>query len=45
MVPESILYTVRAEQVEFWQADEHRKHTRLRYERNGDTWTRGELWP
>jgi pyridoxamine 5'-phosphate oxidase len=45
VVPEWTLYTVRAEQVEFWQADKQRKHTRLRYERHGDTWTRGQLWP
>lgn len=45
VVPEWILYTVRAEQVEFWQGDKQRKHTRLRYERDGETWTRGQLWP
>ena len=45
VVPEWTLYTVRAEQVEFWQADKQRKHTRLRYERYGATWTRGQLWP
>ncbi|MBR7838502.1 pyridoxal 5'-phosphate synthase [Actinospica durhamensis] len=45
VIPEWTLYTVRAEQVEFWQADKQRKHTRLRYERHGDTWTRGQLWP
>jgi pyridoxamine 5'-phosphate oxidase len=47
VVPEWTLYTVRAEQVEFWQGDKQRKHTRLRYERErgGDTWTRGRLWP
>ncbi|KDN81907.1 pyridoxine/pyridoxamine 5'-phosphate oxidase [Kitasatospora cheerisanensis] len=45
VVPEWTLYTVRAERVEFWQADKQRKHTRLRYERHGDGWTRGRLWP
>lgn len=29
VVPEWTLYTVRAEQVEFWQADKQRKHTHL----------------
>ncbi len=45
VLPEWILYTVRAEQVEFWQGDKQRKHTRLRYERDGENWTRGQLWP
>ncbi|GAA2095273.1 pyridoxal 5'-phosphate synthase [Kitasatospora saccharophila] len=45
VVPEWTLYTVRAEQVEFWQADKQRRHTRLRYERVGEDWTRGQLWP
>ena len=47
VVPEWTLHTVRAEQVEFWQGDKQRKHTRLRYERErgGETWTRGLLWP
>jgi pyridoxamine 5'-phosphate oxidase len=39
------LYTLVPEQVEFWQADRDRKHTRLRYERDGDAWTRELLWP
>ncbi|QKW19056.1 pyridoxamine 5'-phosphate oxidase [Kitasatospora sp. NA04385] len=45
VVPEWTLYTLRARQVEFWQADRHRRHTRLRYERRGEDWTRGRLWP
>lgn len=45
VLPEWILYTVRAEQVEFWQGDKQRKHMRLRYERDGENWTRGQLWP
>jgi pyridoxamine 5'-phosphate oxidase len=44
VVPEWTLCTVRAEQVEFWQGDKQRRHTRLRYERHGDVWTRGQLW-
>lgn len=39
------LYTLHAGEVEFWQAARDRQHTRLRYRRDGDTWTRGELWP
>jgi pyridoxamine 5'-phosphate oxidase len=45
VLPEWILYSVRAQQVEFWQGDKQRKHTRLRYERDGENWTRGQLWP
>jgi hypothetical protein len=26
-------------------AVDQRRHTRLRYERHGDVWTRGQLWP
>lgn len=39
------LYTVRAGQVEFWQADKQRRHTRLQYLRDGEAWRRHELWP
>ncbi len=39
------LYALEAEDVEFWQADQHRRHTRLRYERAGQAWTRRRLWP
>ncbi|WP_285736392.1 pyridoxine/pyridoxamine 5'-phosphate oxidase [Kitasatospora phosalacinea] len=45
VVPEWTLYTVRAERVEFWQADKQRRHIRLCYERRGEEWTRGRLWP
>ncbi|GLW52417.1 pyridoxine/pyridoxamine 5'-phosphate oxidase [Kitasatospora phosalacinea] len=48
VVPEWTLYTVRAERVEFWQADKQRRHTRLCYLREGaegEGWTRGRLWP
>ncbi|MFB8761915.1 pyridoxine/pyridoxamine 5'-phosphate oxidase [Nocardiopsis alba] len=39
------LYLVRPTRVEFWQADPDRRHTRLRYEREGSGWRRGLLWP
>jgi pyridoxamine 5'-phosphate oxidase len=45
VVGEWILYTLRAEQVEFWQGDKDRKHTRVRYERDGGGWTKQLLWP
>jgi len=38
------LYGVAADQVEFWQADQERRHTRLRYQRSGTGWTRHRLW-
>ncbi|TDD49112.1 pyridoxal 5'-phosphate synthase [Kribbella antibiotica] len=38
------LYTLRADEVEFWQADPDRRHLRLRY-RLTDTWTKERLWP
>lgn len=41
------LYTVAPLTVEFWQADESRVHTRLRYERPAADapWERHLLWP
>jgi pyridoxamine 5'-phosphate oxidase len=39
------LYALTATDVEFWQADEERRHTRLRYERSGRAWARFSLWP
>lgn len=38
-------YAVRADTVEFWQADPTRRHRRLRYERNGAAWLSTPLWP
>ncbi|MFI5731991.1 pyridoxal 5'-phosphate synthase [Kribbella sp. NPDC051587] len=38
------LYTLQADEVEFWQADPDRRHLRLRY-RLTDTWTKERLWP
>jgi pyridoxamine 5'-phosphate oxidase len=39
------LYALTAAEVEFWQADDQRRHTRLRYERAGRAWARVRLWP
>jgi pyridoxamine 5'-phosphate oxidase len=38
-------YRVEADSVEFWQADEDRKHIRLRYELEGETWLKNRLYP
>ena len=40
-----VSYAVRADTVEFWQADPGRRHRRLRYERDGDGWAAVRLWP
>ena len=40
-----ILYALAAEEVEFWQAAEDRRHIRLRYGRSGAGWLRHRLWP
>ncbi|MGW4472665.1 pyridoxine/pyridoxamine 5'-phosphate oxidase [Nonomuraea sp. NPDC004354] len=45
VAPAWTLYALTAEEVEFWQADHERRHTRLRYERTGSAWLRGRLWP
>jgi pyridoxamine 5'-phosphate oxidase len=45
VVPEWTLYCLRPTEVEFWQGDVRRRHTRLRYTRAGDTWRREALWP
>ncbi|MGG3280159.1 pyridoxine 5'-phosphate oxidase C-terminal domain-containing protein [Paenibacillus solani] len=39
------LYQVTAREVEFWQANEDRKHTRLQYKLDCDRWTKNILWP
>jgi len=41
------LYTLRADEVEFWQADPDRRHLRLRYRLDDPTlpWTKERLWP
>ncbi|WP_156081168.1 pyridoxal 5'-phosphate synthase [Microbispora rosea] len=45
VAPGWTLYGVRAEEVEFWQADRDRRHTRLRYTREEAAWARHRLWP
>ncbi|WP_234784335.1 MULTISPECIES: pyridoxine/pyridoxamine 5'-phosphate oxidase [Mycolicibacter] len=46
LVPaEWVSYAVRADAVEFWQADSTRRHRRLRYERDGSSWSTTLLWP
>ncbi|MBR8741489.1 pyridoxal 5'-phosphate synthase [Nocardiopsis sp. MG754419] len=46
LVPEDWgLYLVRPSEVEFWQGDPDRRHTRLRYDREDTGWRRGLLWP
>jgi len=44
VAPNWTLYTLQADEVEFWQADPDRRHLRLRY-RLTDTWTKERLWP
>jgi pyridoxamine 5'-phosphate oxidase len=39
------IFTVAPDAVEFWQADQERRHTRLRYTRFGEGWRRQMLWP
>ncbi|MHA7156264.1 pyridoxine/pyridoxamine 5'-phosphate oxidase [Arthrobacter sp. TMN-50] len=39
------VYTVVPDTVEFWQADQERRHLRLRYARDGVGWSRTLLWP
>lgn len=39
------LYSVGPDEVEFWQADPDRLHTRLRYSRGRSGWERSVLWP
>lgn len=43
--PDWTVYTVDAHSVEFWQADNDRRHTRLRYSRDGQSWKKELLWP
>ncbi|WP_404452173.1 pyridoxal 5'-phosphate synthase [Virgibacillus necropolis] len=39
------LYAVLADEVEFWQGDPERKHTRVKYQRDGESWKSYLLWP
>ncbi|MFC0104816.1 pyridoxine/pyridoxamine 5'-phosphate oxidase [Kibdelosporangium aridum] len=43
--PEWTLYGVVGQEVEFWQGDPGRDHTRLRYTSTDDEWERTLLWP
>jgi pyridoxamine 5'-phosphate oxidase len=47
VAPTWAVYAVKPEEIEFWQADEERKHIRLRYRRMTDSvsWVRERLWP
>lgn len=42
--PSWTLYRVEAHEVEFWQADQERKHTRLKYQLQKGRWTKNLLW-
>jgi len=39
------LYSLTADQVEFWQADPNRMHHRIQYSRPHGDWVRSLLWP
>ena len=39
------VFTVAPDAVEFWQADQERRHLRLLYSRSGEGWRRELLWP
>jgi pyridoxamine 5'-phosphate oxidase len=39
------LYSLTADQVEFWQADIDRLHHRIQYRMRDRTWVRSLLWP
>jgi pyridoxamine 5'-phosphate oxidase len=43
--PDSTLYALAADTVEFWQGDPRRRHRRLHYQRTAGAWTRQLLWP
>ena len=44
--PSWVVYAVKPNEVEFWQADDERRHTRLRYSRTlQGEWQRDRLWP
>lgn len=45
VAPSWTVYAVEPRQVEFWQADIDRRHTRLRYTRTAQGWVRERLWP
>lgn len=43
--PSWTLWCVRPHSVEFWQSDAERQHLRLRYAREGQSWSQTMLWP
>jgi pyridoxamine 5'-phosphate oxidase len=43
--PHWSLFTVIADEIEFWQGREDRRHQRLRYRRQNENWISEELWP
>jgi len=45
IAPAWTLYTVRADEIEFWQANPDCHHLRLQYRRTSSTWTKTLLWP
>ncbi|WP_433296900.1 pyridoxine/pyridoxamine 5'-phosphate oxidase [Pseudonocardia sp. CA-142604] len=45
VAPGWTVYRLEADEVEFWQGEERRRHVRLVYTRAGDGWRRGLLWP
>lgn len=48
VAPEWTVYRLLADEVEFWQSDERRRHVRLRYTRDapdGRDWVSELLWP
>ena len=45
VAPGWTLYALTADTVEFWQADQQRRHLRLQYRRTAGGWTTRMLWP
>jgi pyridoxamine 5'-phosphate oxidase len=43
--PSWTLYRLAPKEVEFWQANQNRKHKRLKYMLDGDKWIKNLLWP
>jgi pyridoxamine 5'-phosphate oxidase len=46
VAPNWTLYTLRADEMEFWQADPDRRHLRLHYRLDAPNhWIKERLWP
>ncbi|WDF51385.1 pyridoxal 5'-phosphate synthase [Paenibacillus sp. KACC 21273] len=45
VTPNWRLFAVHAQEIEFWQADPDRKHTRYQYILHDGQWTHQQLWP